>query len=140
MIRLHAHLKKYPSSVLALSASSDKKPAVQKTRTNIAAKPCGSVQAEAITNLQIGWATSTMHSLSILSDTGLQILLQHLETGSTIPSTTDTLGAVAKRHQKGKSEPCMLLKSIPAAAATTDAWTSKAVRSFPTYTVYFKNL
>ena len=141
---LHAHLKKYHSSLLSTSgACTAKKPAAQAMMTDFAAKlgtkTCGSAQAESITNLLINWVTSNMRPLSILSDSGLQSLLRHLEPGYTIPSRTFVASAVAKRHEEGKAELRALLKSVPAVAVTTDAWTSKAVRSFATYTVHFLN-
>ena len=138
---LHAHLKKYHLSVL--SSSSEKKPAAQTTMTDFAAKraikSCGAAQSEAITSLLIGWVTTNMRPLSVLNDSGLQSLLQHLEPGYTVPSRTYVSTAIGKRHNEGKSELCALLKEVPAVAITTDAWTSKAVRSFATYTVHFLN-
>ena len=56
-----------------------------------------------------------------------------MEPGYRIPSRTQVTSMVKKRHMYGKKNLCNVLqKEARFVAITTDAWTSKAVKSFTT--------
>ena len=65
-------------------------------------------------------------------------MFAYIEPGYWMPSRTQVTSMVKKRHTSGKKKLCNVLqKETRFVAVTTDAWMSKAVKSFATYTAHF---
>ena len=78
-----------------------------------------------------------MRPLSIINDAGFVKLLQFLEPGYQVPSRTNLAGVLKKRHKASQGELTCILQETRGLALTTDAWTSKAVLSFQTFSGHF---
>lgn len=100
-------------------------------------KTCSVPKTEALTQLLVEWVTSDMRPLNIVNDGGLQRVLHFLEPGFAVPSRTHIASIVKRKHADGVDELKSLLQGAEKVAITTDGWTSKAVRSFSTFTVHF---
>ena len=137
---LQNHLKNHHPSVVP-GAKANVAEGKNKLMTDFAVsrpkKTCGSAQSECITQLLVNWVTTSMRPLSLVSDGGLRDLLEFLEPGYQLPSRTHIAAIVRNRHKSGLEEVRRLLADAAAVAITTDAWTSKSVRSFATYTAHF---
>ena len=65
-------------------------------------------------------------------------MFTYIEPGYRMPSQTRVTSMMKKRHMSGKKKLCNVLqKEVHFMAVTTDAWTSKAVKSLATYTAHF---
>ena len=100
-------------------------------------RPCSSVRASQIRGLIAGWVTSDMRPLGISNDPGFRQLMSFIEPSFTVPSRTTVASMVRRRHECAKKELAAKLADVTSIAITTDAWTSKAVVSFVTYTGHF---
>ena len=143
---LRSHLKALHSTLWTASLNDDEDGEITNAGTkridayvvNDSRKVCSSARAEAITNLVVDWISVNSRPISIVEDTGLQQLFGYMEPAYSLPSRTHVASIVKKRHILArKSLTNLLEKETHFAAITTDAWTSRAVRSFATYTVHF---
>ena len=100
-------------------------------------KTCGVVKAETITELLVNWVTTNMRPLTIVEDTGFRDVLAFVEPGYRVPSRKHMATLVRNRHAEGRANLKKRLADAVSVAVTTDGWTSKAVRSYGTYTVHF---
>ena len=81
-----------------------------------------------------------MQPLHIVNDVGFKNLLRFLEQGYEVPSRTHLGAVIKKRYVETRKELTGLLQlQAPAIALTMDAWTSKVVQSFQTFTRHFVN-
>ncbi|XP_065177356.1 uncharacterized protein LOC135808138 [Sycon ciliatum] len=78
-----------------------------------------------------------MRPLNIVNDDGLTRLLRFMEPRFNVPSRTHIASVVKRKHSDGKEEVKARMKSARRVAVTTDGWTSKAVRSYSTFTAHF---
>ena len=86
----------------------------------------------------VDWISANSRPISVVEDAGLQQLFQYVEPAYRLPSRTQVASIVKKRHSSGKKNLTTLVeKEASFAAITTDAWTSRAVKSFATYTIHF---
>ncbi|XP_065197184.1 zinc finger BED domain-containing protein 4-like [Sycon ciliatum] len=139
---LLAHLKSAHPSVVASNEPASK---VQKSGAidkfvlsrARATKPCSGADAEALTQLLVDWITTDMRPLNIVNDDGLKRLLRFMEPSFNVPSRTHIASVVKRKHSDGKEEVKAMMKSARRVAVTTDGWTSKAVRSYSTFTAHF---
>lgn len=100
-------------------------------------KPCNAAKQEEITELVVDWIGKDMRPLGIVNDGGFNRLLGYVEPNYVVPSRTTVANIVRRRHQAGREELRNMLSMADSIAVTTDAWTSKAVVSFVTYTGHF---
>ena len=76
--------------------------------------------------------------MSIVHDAGLRELLDLLELGYVLPSTTHVAQLIRKERNNGVARIKELLRnSAEFVALTTDIWTSKATRGYATTTAHF---
>ena len=147
---LQSHLKSAHPSVVAADDSDAGKPTlaagVMKSgaldkfvaaKPKSSAKPCSVATSEGMTQALVKWITTDMRPLNVVNDGGLQRLLALAQPGYSLPSRTHVASIVRRRHADGKEEIKTTLKSVEYVAVTTDSWTSKAVRSYSTFTVHF---
>jgi len=105
---------------------------------NKSRRACSNAKSEAITNMLVDWISENSRPISIVEDAGFQRMFTYIEPSYHIPSRTQVVSIVKKRHASGKKSLCSVLQNKARfVAITTDAWTSKAVKSFATYTVHF---
>ena len=65
-------------------------------------------------------------------------MFAYVEPGNWIPSLTQVTSMVKKQHMSGKKKLCdVLRKETCFVAVTTDAWASKADKSFAKYYAHF---
>ena len=103
-------------------------------------RSCSHAKATQITELLADWVTDSMRPLNIVNDVRFKNLLQFLEQGYEVPSRTHLRAVIKKRYVETRKELTGLLQlQAPAIALTMDAWTSKAVQSFQTFTCHFVN-
>ena len=100
-------------------------------------KLCSVALSEQLTQLVVEWIATDMRPLNIVNDDGLQRLMAISQPGYNLPSRTHVASIVRRRHADGKEKIKALLESAEFVAVTTDSWTSKAVRSFSTFTVHW---
>ena len=119
------------------------------TRTTVGTKPmesfavshskrtCNSARSTQIRGLIADWVTADMRPLGIVNDPGFRQLLSFVEPSFTVPSRTTIASMVRRRHDAARKELVTKLAGATSIAITTDAWTSKAVVSFVTYTSHY---
>eukprot|EP00117_Sycon_ciliatum_P038847 scpid84232/ scgid28796/ Putative AC9 transposase len=78
-----------------------------------------------------------MRPLGIANDVGFRHLLGYIEPNYSVPSKTTVSNIMRRLHETGKQELQKKLSEADSIAITTDAWTSKAIVSFVTYTRHF---
>ena len=107
---------------------------------NHSRRECSGAKASQITELIADWLTENMRPLSVIGDSGFKRLLQFLEPGFVVPSRTHLTSLIKARYGKAKAELRDVFKrEAKTVAITSDAWTSKAVQSYQTYTGHFIN-
>ena len=139
---LMCHLKTAHPSALARPESKDasKLQSLDKfavTRGPPTGKTCGVAKAETITELLVNWVTTNMRPLTIVEDTGFRDVLAFVEPGYRVPLRKHMATLVRNRHAEGRADLKKRLADAVSVTVTTDGWTSKAVRSYGTYTVHF---
>lgn len=143
---LRTHLKNAHPSVWPTADSGDEEDKTSAGTKSIKSfyatdksrRVCSNAKSEALTNLVVDWISENSRPISIVEDTGLKRMFAYVEPGYRMPSRTQVMSMVKKRHTSGKKNLCNVLqKKARFVAVTTDAWTSKAVKSFATYTVHF---
>ena len=75
--------------------------------------------------------------LNLFASHSLKELLQLLEPGYVIPSTTHVASLLRKQHDDGEQEVKRLVARADYVALTTDIWTSKATQAYATTTAHF---
>jgi len=82
-------------------------------------KVCSSARAEVITNLVVDWISSNSHPISIVEDTGLQLLFKYMEPAYNLPSRIHVASIVKNRHTTAKKSLTTLLEKETSFAAIT---------------------
>ena len=141
---LRSHLKNAHQSLWPASDEDDTERTSARTKlidtyvVSDSRKVCSSARSEAITSLVVDWISANSRPISVVEDMGLKQLFGYIEPAYSLPSRTHVTSIVKKRHANGKRSLTTLMeKETRFAAITTDAWTSRAVQSFATYTIHF---
>lgn len=137
-----AHPKQYASAVGAATPGEGRTSAGTLpvgTFCTTPARPCSSARSSIITDLVLDWIAGSMRPLSIVTDSGLAVLLQELAPAYKLPSRTHFATLLRNRHARCKAEMKALLLNEASAgvALTTDGWTSTGATSYVTHTVHY---
>ena len=80
-----------------------------------------------------------LRPVSIVTGVGFRRLMYACEPGYRVPSSTQVLKLLKKKHSDGLSRLRTMLASVSGVGLTTDMWTSRALDGYITLTAHFIN-